>query len=65
VDWVVLGNEGGGGVRKGDFREHHPPAVNKDFQRQVWATPLRCGTEPGSWQTVGRMSARAGDIVSQ
>lgn len=54
-----------GGVRKGDFREHHPPAVNKDFQRQVWATPLRCGTEPGSWQTVGRMFARAGDIVSQ
>lgn len=46
----------GMGVRKGDFGEHHKQAVNKDFQRQV----LKCGTDPGSWQPVGRLSARSG-----
>lgn len=51
---------GVGCVRKEDFGEHHTPAVNKGFQKQMWATPLRGGTEPGSWQTV-----RVGEVVSQ
>lgn len=60
MDWLVLANKGGGlqGAPYVRCKQRFP-------EGSVGHTFLRCGAEPGSWQTGRRLSAKAGEVVSQ